>query len=596
MRTLFLIDEALSRDKTTIDRLRSRGEGDERVVVPLSTLASLSLQREGVPIVRADEHFPMERWESMDLKAADLCRRWHEVLSAETQLLRFHGVSIGEALELDFYFVFVDAVRSSEIAASLLKDSYDKIFMPPFDVQSIRDTTYTTCFETLPPLVAYMAARKGIPVVTLGRERKNGSKQYGFTVSCALFLKENGRDLVSLVIDPEKPRYAFSFFSQDGIIENLTSSGGKGLSIPPHGNLQTRESRRHVVQLLRYLRSEAAVSKLNEATSYNGVHLWSVLYPLLQPYLSKQIRAVVGLTQWTEFLVKRLRLDCCVSRDDVSPYRNPMCQVLRNNGVPIVIIQDGLRTNDMTGNYVMPKVGNVHATWGEYYKKWHVDRGKSAENQVITGFPRHDRLVRLPPVDREAICRRFGLDPNRKIALVATEWYQAATTRYMSDVEEGYARLVFRALKPHKDLQIVAKLHPYFQERCGRIVSEIAEQEKVDVVIAKDSLWELIQVSSFVVVYLSTVTVEALIIGKPVISVNLVDGRDITGLTQEGLAIGAYDEESFDRAVRKCLSMGESCIAADGERQELLLPFTGPLDGRSSERVAQLIESQVKQR
>ena len=593
MRTLFLIDEALSMDKATLDRLRSHGEDDEKVIVPLSTLASLSLQREGVPIVRANEYFQMDRWESMDSKAAELCKRWHEVLSTDTPLLRFHGVSIGEALELDFYFIFIDALRSAEIAASLFKEPFDKIYMPPFDVQSIRDTTYNICYETLPPLVSYIAAQRKIPVVTLGQQRNGRGRQYGFAVSCALFMKENGRDLMSLVMDPKKSRSAFSFFSQDGIIENLASSGGRGLSIPPHGNLQTSESRRHADLLLRYLQSETTASKLNEVTSYNGLPLWSILSPLLQPYLSKQIRSVVGLTQWTEFLVKRLRFDCCVSRDDVSPYRNPMCQVLRNNKVPIVIVQDGLRTNDLTGNYVMPKVGDVHAAWGEYYKKWHVDRGRPPESQVITGFPRHDRLVRLPPVDREAICGRFGLDPKRKIALIATEWFQGATTRYTSEMEEDYVRLALRSLKPHRDLQIVAKLHPYFQDRCTRIVSEVADQEGVDLVIAKDSLWELIQLSSFVIVYLSTVAVEALIIGKPVISVNLIDGRDITGLARDGLAVEAYDEEGLDRAIRKCLSSPESCLAPDGRRQELLLPFTGPLDGNSSKRVAKLVESQL---
>ncbi|HIH01331.1 TPA: hypothetical protein HA259_04530 [Thermoplasmata archaeon] len=593
MRALYLVDEALSEDPATLSRLRSLGEGDEAVVVPLSTLASLSLRKEGIPFLRVEKLFPREKWQALDSKAAELSRRWHEHLSSETHLLRFHGVSIGQALELDFYFIFIDAVRSAEIASALLKDPFDTIYLPPIDAQSISETTYNICYDTLPSFVAHMAARKGIPVVTLGQGRNGSAKQYGFVVSCALFVKENGLNLVSLMLSPKKPRYVFSFFAQDGIFENLSSSGGRALSIPPHGNMQTRESRRHVERLLDYLRSDAVVSKLDEVTSHSGLPLWSILSPMLRVYLPKRLSSVTGLTLWTEFLMKRLEFDCCVSRDDVSPFRNPMCQVLKDDDVPIVVVQDGLRTNDLTGNYVMPKVGDVHAAWGEYYKKWHVDRGKQPECQVITGFPRHDKLVKLPPVDREAICRRFGLDPKRKVALIATEWFQGSTTRYTAEMDEDYVRLALRSLKPHKDLQIVAKLHPYFQDKCGRIVSEIAEQEGVNLVIAKDSLWELIQLSSFVIVYLSTVAVEALIIGKPVIMVNLVDGRDITGLAQDGLAIDAYDEAGLNRAVRKCLSSPESCVAPDGKRQELLLPFTGPLDGNSSKRVAKLIESQL---
>lgn len=594
MRTLFLIDEALSEDVTTLNRLRSCGENDVTVVVPLSTLAGLTLQNEGITHVRPDSLFPKGKWESMDLKAAEFCRRWYRAVSADTDLLNFHGVSIGAALEMEFYFIFIDAIRSAEIAATLLKDPFDTIYVPPPRVRGIRDTTYNICYDTLSPVIAYLAADKGIPVVTLGRERNGGARQYGFVVSCALFLMENSRVLSSLMLNREIPRYAFSFFSQDGIIENLESSGGRGLSIPPHGCRHTRESRRHGKRLLEFLGSRTALSKLDEVTTYNSFPLWSILYPQVEVYLSKRISSIIGLTQWTEFLVKWVRPDCCVSRDDVTPFRNPMCQVLKREGVPIVVLQDGIRSNDLTGNYVMPKVGDVHAAWGEYYRQWHIDRGKPPESQIVTGFPRHDRLVRLPPVDREAIAERFGLDPERKMVLIATEWFQAASSRYTTEIEEDYVRHVLRALKPHQgDIQVVAKLHPYFQEKCGRIVIEIAEQEGVRIIIARDSLWDLIQMSSFVIVFVSSVAVEALTIGKPVISVNLSDRKDISGLALDGLAIGAYDEDGLDRAIRECLISPDSCVAPDGKRQELLLPFTGPLDGCSAKRVAELIESRT---
>lgn len=596
MRTLLLVDEILSKDADTLNWLKTHDEDDEVVVVPLSTHASLSLQNEGIPILRADTCFSKEESQSMDSKAAEFCRRWHETVSGETPLMTFHGVSIGEALAVDFYFLFIDAIRSAEIAESLMTNPFDRIILPSLNVEGVRDNTYNICYDTLPLLIAHIAATRGIPVIMKGRRRSSRARMDSFALSCTLFVRENGLDLVDLALNPTKPRIAFSYFAQDGIIDNLKSPGGRGLVIPPHGCLQTQKSRQHVRLLLDYLGTEATASKLDKTTSYKGLPLWSILSPLLSAYFSKRLRSVIGLTLWTEFLVKRLRLDCCVTRDDVTPYRNPMCQVLRNSGVPIVIVQDGIRTNDLTGNYVMPTVGTVHAAWGEYYRKWHLNRGKTTESQVITGFPRHDKLVRLPSVNREAICRRFGLDPSRKIALVATEWFQASTSLYTLELEEDYVRCVLKSLKRHNDLQIVIKLHPYFQEKCSRIVSEIARQEGAEIIIAKDMLWELIQVSSFVVVFLSTVAVEALIIGKPVISVNLVDKKDITGLVQDGLAMGVYDEADLDGAIRKCLANLESCVAPDGRRQELLLPFTGPLDGQSSERVAELVESQLLRR
>jgi len=285
-----------------------------------------------------------------------------------------------------------------------------------------------------------------------------------------------------------------------------------------------------------------------------------------------------------------------VVSQDITPLPRSMCQVLKNHEVHTVVVQHGILTNDMAGMYILPKVGDVQAVWGEYYKQWHVERGKSSESQVVTGFQRRDELVDMPSLDREGLYNRFGLDPDRKVVLIATEWYQSVSSRYTIEQHEDYIRVVLRSLRDHDGIQVVVKLHPSFQSKYERIVSEIASQEGVHVVIAKDSLWELIRISSFVVVSLSSVCLEALILGRPVISVNMNDCTDISGLVQDGLALGAYDKDGLDRAVQSCIEAPEQCVAPDGKREELLLPFTGPLDGHSSRRVAELIEARSVRR
>jgi CDP-glycerol glycerophosphotransferase (TagB/SpsB family) len=246
---------------------------------------------------------------------------------------------------------------------------------------------------------------------------------------------------------------------------------------------------------------------------------------------------------------------------------------------------------DLAGFYVMPKVGDFQAVWGQYYRKWHIDRGKPPETQVATGFPGHDGLHNLPPIDREVVCKRFGLDPGFKVVLVATEWFQAGSSRYTVEEEENYIRHVLRSLKIHDDIQIVVKLHPAHQYKYNKIVSQIAEQERVRVVIARDSLWDLMRLSSFVIVSMSSVCVEALILGKRVISVNLNDCRDITGLVQDGLAIGAYSVEEIKLAIETCMEVAEQNPNQDDRNRKLLLPFIYLDDGCASNRVADLIRT-----
>jgi CDP-glycerol glycerophosphotransferase (TagB/SpsB family) len=239
----------------------------------------------------------------------------------------------------------------------------------------------------------------------------------------------------------------------------------------------------------------------------------------------------------------------------------------------------------------MPKVGDIQAVWGEYYRKWHTDRGKFAESQVVTGCPRYDGLFNLPPLDRDRLSRQFGLEPKLKVVLVATEWFEADTYRHTVEEEENYIRLVLRSLKVPGDIQIVVKLHPDSQDMYQRIVSEIAAQEGVKAVIAKDSLWDLIRLSSFVIVSTSSVCVEALILGKPVILVNLADQEDISGLVQDGLAVGAYSEDEIKTSIRKCMEVDAQHPAQADRTRQLLVPFIYLADGCASQRLAELIRT-----
>lgn len=289
--------------------------------------------------------------------------------------------------------------------------------------------------------------------------------------------------------------------------------------------------------------------------------------------------------------MKMLKPSSLIVLEDVTAFSRSMCQVLRNRGIPIVVVQHGIQTNDHAGFFVMPKVGDVQAVWGEYYRRWSIDRGKPDEAEVVTGSPKHDRLRNLTPIDRQRVCRRFGLDTRLKVVLVATEWFTADTSRYTVEGEESYIKHVLKSLGAYDDTQIVVKLHPACQQKYSNIVSQIAEQERVRVVIAKDSLWDLIRLSSFVIVSVSSVCVEALILGRRVISVNLADCRDITGLVQNGLAIGAYSAEEVRQSIGTCMAIAEPDLECSEMREELLSPFTNGNDGSASKRVAELVRT-----
>ncbi len=598
-----MVDETDSQNESMLERLKVLGKDNEVVVLSLGTLASLALRTNGISYVTPDLFFSKEKSSAIDKQAVRLCKGWYK--SVASPLMSFHGVSIGEILEYDFYFLFIDSLRSVEIARTILKDSFDEIYLPSLDPSiTFRDiSVHAMCHQTLPLILTSMASQKGLKLGRLepvsGRRteprRKHGLHELADVMtSSARFLRRNCGDLASIIAHGDLTRVALVGHLEEGIISSLRSCDARGLKTFP-SYVHTPESWLRARALVKLLRSEETIARIDREVDYEGIPLWRAVFPLVDVVVSRLIPEVLGRMQWTELFVAILRPSSFVVFEDITALPRAMCQVLRMRGVPIVVVQHGILSSDMAGMYVMPIVGDCQAVWGEYYRNWHIERGKSPESQVVTGFPRHDKLLRLPPLDRDGLCKRFGLDPKVKTILVITEWFQAMTSSDMVEYEERYIRLALRSLKVYDDIQIVVKLHPGLQSRYHKIVSEIAKQEDVRVAIARDSLWDLIRLSSFVIVSTSSVCVEALILGKPVISVNLADQKDISGLVQEGLAIGAYSEDEIKKSIRNCLEVDGHHPAHAVSTRQLLHPFIYLADGCASRRLAELMRTKSAQ-
>ena len=605
MRYLFLMDEAECQNESTLERLRTLRKSDEVVVLSLSTLASLALRRMGVDYVTPDLFFSKEKSTAIDKQSAIFCRGWYRAI--DHPLMSFHGALIGETLEFDFYHLFIDALRSVEIVRSLLEDSFETIYIPSLDFE---DSWYVlSCHYTLPSILVCLAGQKGMKVVNLERPsgvvaetlRRHAPSRQWFrlliddvflSLSCIQFLFRNFDSLASLFLDRRKARFALSYqvYRYEGLVEELRDPNGRGLRIYP-SLVHTPKSMLQINGVLKFLKDEKTISKLDDLIVYDGVPLWRMLSPQVYQMLSKQVPFIIGRMQWTELFVKLVRPASFVACDDVLPDHRSMCQVLKLLGIPVVIVQHGILVSDFEGLFVLPKVGDIQAVWGEYYRKWHIDRGKPAESQVTTGAPGFDKIVNLPALDRDKICKRFGPDPGLKVVLVITEYFGTSSSGYTVEEEERYIRLALRSLKTYDDIQIVVKLHPHSQSRYHRTVSEIAEQEGVRVIIARDSLWDLIRLSSFVIVSMSTVCLEALALGRPVIQINLDSFIGDSGLVQDGLAIGAYNEEEINKCVGICVRGVEQDKDEDDRRKSLLFPFLYTVDGRASERLAELIRA-----
>ena len=92
------------------------------------------------------------------------------------------------------------------------------------------------------------------------------------------------------------------------------------------------------------------------------------------------------------------------------------------------------------------------------------------------------------------------------------------------------------------------------------------------------------------------VALEAMILGKPVVTVNLTNQPDLVPYAQSGAALGVYKAEDIASAVRKVLQDPETRKGLELGRQKYLYEQFFKLDGQATKRVVDLIYRMIEER
>ena len=111
-----------------------------------------------------------------------------------------------------------------------------------------------------------------------------------------------------------------------------------------------------------------------------------------------------------------------------------------------------------------------------------------------------------------------------------------------------------------------------------------------NVVLTKDSnLYHLFDICDLVLTCASTTALEAMIMGKPVIDINLADLPDVLPYTQSGAAIGVYRSEDLVPAIMDVMDKEEVKLKLEEKRQRFVYDYAYLQDGQAASRVVGLI-------
>ena len=309
-------------------------------------------------------------------------------------------------------------------------------------------------------------------------------------------------------------------------------------------------------------------STISKVLVCNNVVLYPILRQQIKYYFFGEFDSLIGSIRNIETGKKLLRkyninASICVDENGNSRF---LVFASKMENVLSIALQHGLivqilnvaysySNQDVHGykNNLNCQFPDVTATYGKNSKSSIIQIGKyKPERIVVTGQPRTDIFIENKSrYSRERLSRKLGIDQKKKLVVFASQ--------PLKEMSESKITLlaIIEAVRHLDNVSLVVKLHPGDDEAYYKNI--IKESNYNAAAIKNIDLYELLYCSDLVISIQSTVILEALIMNKPVIKVNLIENYDVLGgLKHDGL-IEVFNDNDLKKAIRRVLFDKKIC-------------------------------------
>ena len=498
--------------------------------------------------------------------------------------------------------LFIGAIRCAQIARKIIDlECPDEILMPE---TAISEPPYALAYELLPQAVEHLATLDGVKIKKMKmssrvRSRavvssvKNKSVSLIFGVATEIFIAYSSFLSKNSKTKHGKTAIMYSCVSERHLIDRAI---GKDASVNlrlypvclPNYLFKSFLKPKPLKARFRRLWSELTLNEPFKAElMYRGVSLFEILHNELQMLFTDLFPTLVTFIMWADKNTQRLSPDLLVLMEDTSPLHKTLCNVAKRRGIPILMLQHGAYS-DWSPFPAMPFCSDKQAVWGVIPQEQHILRGKSRESQIVTGNYKFDPIARGYSVEKERICRKLGITPLKRTVVVATTWYANIFVGYTPESYERCISWTLEALKHFPQEQVVVKLHPTYHQAYRDIVAAIVNEVGIHAPITKDYLRELLSICDLLICENSTVGLEAMILGKPVVTLKIDDLPQIP-YERYGAALSVSTAEEIVPAIDAALNNTEVRERLLRNARQFVQDYAYLQDGNASKRVAELM-------
>ncbi len=274
----------------------------------------------------------------------------------------------------------------------------------------------------------------------------------------------------------------------------------------------------------------------------------------------------------------------------------------RRQGIPVVAVQHGNIV--LTSDYLVDFSASAQdlesvPSKADLYPDQLCIAGEETRDILTSGigYPFPNRLVitgqaRLDPLfdpesyfDRLHFRNNFGIDRDKKVVLVGSQTFNIAGNRAV------FMRAVLEALSTDPDIAIVIKPHPLENALWHKRFIRALKIRAV-VLPANVSAKAALFASDVLITFYSTIATEAIVLGRPVVIVNLTGHPSPVAYAQHGVALEVCSKVEILPAVLRAL-YDDDVRTALQERGAEYLRYESGEDGFATERILRVSERTI---
>ena len=247
--------------------------------------------------------------------------------------------------------------------------------------------------------------------------------------------------------------------------------------------------------------------------------------------------------------------------------------------------------------FIDPSAGDTGCTkicvMAEGEKSRLIKQGIGASRIIVTGQPRFDSLSRVQGNKKEEIRARFTPSPETKLVLLTTQ-HHVENKAWTKQQRQTFVQYIIEAVEELPQCQLVIKTHP--KESLSDYRTILNNLGKGTIPLLKDEypIAELLFACDLLMTVSSTTALEAIILGKPVVTVNIVKALVVFPYVETGAAIGVSQKYELAPAIKKALYDPQYRQELARGRERLLSQMLKQ-DGKATDRVADLIIQTIKE-